>query len=116
MSPAILTIVVSGTGVNPSQRPVVARYDLYRRRVQVLEPSTQGFLSIVEKQFPQTELYLFELLQNSVDDGASEVAFRLREKPSPALEFSHNVRTLRPLPPSSRRPSRADRTAENPVL
>lgn len=88
--------------------------------MQVLEPSTQGFLSIVEKQFPQTELYLFELLQNSVDDGASEVAFRLREGPSPALEFSHNVRTLnrtvRPLPPSSRRPSRTDHTANNPVL
>ena len=37
---------------------------------QVLEPAIRGFLSILEKQFPRNDLYLFELLQNAVDDGA----------------------------------------------
>ena len=42
---------------------------------QVLEPSVRGFLGILEKQFPRNDLYLFELLQNAVDDGASHVVF-----------------------------------------
>eukprot|EP00931_Biecheleriopsis_adriatica_P050360 TRINITY_DN2914_c0_g3_i1.p1 TRINITY_DN2914_c0_g3~~TRINITY_DN2914_c0_g3_i1.p1 ORF type:complete len:2335 (+),score=602.05 TRINITY_DN2914_c0_g3_i1:435-7007(+) len=43
--------------------------------VQVLEPSTRGFLSILEKQFARSDLYLFEVLQNAVDDGALHVCF-----------------------------------------
>lgn len=34
---------------------------------QVLEPSVRGFLSVLEKQFARSDLYLFELLQNAVD-------------------------------------------------
>ena len=58
---------------------------------QVLEPSIRGFLSILEKTFPRNDLYLFELLQNAVDDGAMKVCFM----PSPsghALMFRHNGR------------------------
>jgi hypothetical protein len=43
--------------------------------LQVLEPSIKGFLSILEKQFPRNDLYLFELLQNAVDDGAMKVIY-----------------------------------------
>lgn len=39
--------------------------------MQVREPVVSGFLSILQKQFPRNDLYLFELLQNAVDDGAS---------------------------------------------
>ena len=38
---------------------------------QVMEPAVRGFLSLLEKQFPSNSLYLFELLQNAVDDGAT---------------------------------------------
>jgi hypothetical protein len=41
--------------------------------------------------------YLFELLQNAVDDGASGVSFRLREGGAPALLFAHNGREFTPL-------------------
>ena len=44
---------------------------------QVREPSIQGFLSILEKTFPRSDLYLYELLQNAVDDGASRVGFEV---------------------------------------
>ena len=44
--------------------------------MQILEPSVRGFLSILEKQFPRNDLYLFELLQNAVDDGASHIVFQ----------------------------------------
>jgi hypothetical protein len=56
------------------QRIVEAIERYYAR--QVLEPSIRGFLSILEKQFPRNDLYLFELLQNAVDDGASHVCFK----------------------------------------
>ena len=46
---------------------------------QVLEPSIRGFLSILEKQFPRNDLYLFELLQNAVDDGAMHVKFAVQK-------------------------------------
>ena len=39
----------------------------------VCEPAVRGFLSILEKQFPRSDLYIFELLQNAVDDGARHV-------------------------------------------
>ena len=51
----------------------------------VLEPSVKGFLSILEKQFPRADLYLFELLQNAVDDGATRICVELQTAPAPAL-------------------------------
>lgn len=38
-------------------------------------------------QFPRNDLYLFELLQNAVDDGASIVSFATTRD---GLEFTHN--------------------------
>ena len=67
------------------QRIVEGIHKYYAR--QVLEPSIRGFLSILEKQFPRNDLYLFELLQNAVDDGASIVSFSTTRD---ALEFTHN--------------------------
>ena len=69
---------------------------------QVLEPSIRGFLSILEKQFPRNDLYLFELLQNSVDDGASHVKFKEisngKDSKNPSfLLFTHNGRGFTPL-------------------
>ena len=69
------------------QRVVEGIYKYYAR--QVLEPSIRGFLSILEKQFPRNDLYLFELLQNAVDDGASVVSFSINSR-NCALEFTHN--------------------------
>lgn len=61
---------------------------------QVLEPSIRGFLSILEKQFPRNDLYLFELLQNAVDDGANHVIFKAFKDGSieKGLSFCHNGR------------------------
>ena len=66
---------------------------------QVLEPSIRGFLSILEKQFPRNDLYLFELLQNSVDDGANHVIFKaIKDKNiEKGLLFTHNGRNFNPL-------------------
>lgn len=58
---------------------------------QVLEPSIRGFLSILEKTFPRNDLYLFELLQNAVDDGAMKVCFTASPN-GQALMFRHNGR------------------------
>jgi hypothetical protein len=58
---------------------------------QVLEPSIRGFLSILEKTFPRNDLYLFELLQNAVDDGAMKVCF-IASPNGQALMFRHNGR------------------------
>eukprot|EP00035_Acanthoeca_spectabilis_P002881 m.90101 g.90101 ORF g.90101 m.90101 type:complete len:1844 (+) comp11809_c0_seq1:123-5654(+) len=63
---------------------------------QVMESTIQGFLSIVERSFPRNDLYLFELLQNAVDDGASEVTVALHSD-RPRLVFSHNGRPFSPL-------------------
>ena len=43
------------------RRLVVASIESYYRQ-HVLEPSVAGFLSILDKQFARTDLYLFELL------------------------------------------------------
>lgn len=69
------------------QRIVEAINRYYSR--QVLEPSIRGFLSILEKQFPRNDLYVFELLQNAVDDGATTVCFSLT---STGLRFTHDGR------------------------
>jgi hypothetical protein len=58
---------------------------------QVLEPSIRGFLSILEKTFPRNDLYLFELLQNAVDDGAMKICF-VASPNGQALMFRHNGR------------------------
>ena len=58
---------------------------------QVLEPSIRGFLSILEKTFPRNDLYLFELLQNAVDDGAMKVCL-IASPNGQALMFRHNGR------------------------
>lgn len=61
---------------------------------QVREPATRGFLSILERQFPRNDLYLFELLQNSVDDGAFNVSVGVKDG---ALHFSHDGALFTPL-------------------
>lgn len=74
---------------NGSQsRQIIEGIHRYYSR-QVLEPSIRGFLSILEKTFPRNDLYLFELLQNAVDDGAMNVSFTPR--PS-GLYFIHDGR------------------------
>jgi len=62
---------------------------------QILEPSVRGFLSVLEKQFSRADLYLFELLQNAVDDGATIVEFCYQG--ANKLVFRHNGRTFSPL-------------------
>eukprot|EP00978_Attheya_sp_CCMP212_P009862 scaffold23476_cov53-Attheya_sp.AAC.5 len=69
---------------------------------QMLEPSVRGFLGVLEKQFAQSNLYLFELLQNAVDDGATVVTFSLEQQQQQqqggsSLVVSHNGRTFTPL-------------------
>ena len=72
---------------------------------QILEPSVRGFLSVLEKQFARSDLYLFELLQNAVDDGATVVEFSLKQPqinknktPTTAsLQMTHNGRSFTPL-------------------
>jgi len=61
---------------------------------QILEPSVRGFLSVLEKQFARGDLYLFELLQNAVDDGADTVRFAIQDN---TLQVSHNGRRFTPL-------------------
>ena len=62
----------------------------------VLEPSVAGFLSILEKQFARSDLYLFELLQNAVDEGAMSVRVDLNSSP-PGLRFAHDGKGFSPL-------------------
>lgn len=76
---------------------VVASISRYYGR-QVLEPSIRGFLAILEKQFPRNDLYLFELLQNAVDDGANRVSLRqVTHAGKTAIYFCHNGRGFTPL-------------------
>ena len=46
-----------------------------------------GFVKRLDQQFPRAELYLFELLQNAVDEGAQRVSFEIRDG---ALVFQHD--------------------------
>ena len=62
----------------------------------VLEPSVAGFLSILEKQFARADLYLFELLQNAVDEGAMSVRVDVQASP-PSLRFAHDGKGFSPL-------------------
>lgn len=74
---------------------------------QVLEPSVRGFLTVLEKQFARSDLYLFELLQNAVDDGASDIRMMVvrdnnagnssASSGGGGLSFSHNGRAFTPL-------------------
>ena len=62
---------------------------------QVQEPSVKGFLSLLENAiFPRNDLYLFELLQNAVDDEATTVRF---EAQSSSLRIWHDGREFSPL-------------------
>ena len=75
---------------------VSAIHDYYMQTV--LEPSVKGFLSILEKQFPRADLYLFELLQNAVDDGAESIVVELDASASaPSLRLTHDGRGFSPL-------------------
>ena len=62
----------------------------------VLEPSVGGFLSLLSKQFARSDLYLFELLQNAVDEGANLVRVELSNSP-PSLRFTHDGAPFTPL-------------------
>jgi len=78
---------------------------------QILEPSVRGFLSVLEKQFSQSNLYIFELLQNAVDDDATVVTFQAipmknknssnhrtnNENAGGCLQMTHNGRQFTPL-------------------
>jgi hypothetical protein len=65
---------------------------------QILEPSVRGFLFILEKQFPRNDLYLFELLQNAVDDGATYVRFESKRRLNGGtLRVTHNGRVFNPM-------------------
>eukprot|EP00949_MAST-11_sp_MAST-11-sp1_P001030 g1030.t1 len=64
--------------------------------IQCMEPSTKGFLKILSKQFPRNELYIFELLQNAVDDGALTVEARCSENDG-SLVFRHDGRAFNAL-------------------
>ena len=78
------------------RRLVVASIESYYRQ-HVLEPSVAGFLSILDKQFARTDLYLFELLQNAVDEGAMNVSVQLQTAPRAGLRFSHDGNGFSPL-------------------
>ena len=72
---------------------IVNSIQLYYQH-QVLEPSVKGFLRILSMQFPRNDLYLFELLQNAVDDGARNVSFTIIPG---GLRFLHDGRRFNPL-------------------
>ena len=54
---------------------------------QILEPAIRGFLSILGRQFPRNDLYLYELLQNAVDDGAKRIKLVSRNS---GVHFCHD--------------------------
>jgi len=101
-SPARLSLEAVRRGLEDPFRPrigkeiaqrIVEDINLYYSQ-QVREPATRGFLSILERQFPRNDLYLFELLQNSVDDGAFKVSVAVQDG---ALHFSHDGALFTPL-------------------
>jgi hypothetical protein len=72
--------------------------------MQVQEPSVKGFLSLLENAiFPRNDLYLFELLQNAVDDEAGSVRFEAVHEDDgegssgPSLRIWHDGREFSPL-------------------
>lgn len=77
-----------------AQKVVQSTHRYYK--AQVLEPSVRGFLGILEKQFPRSDLYIWELLQNAVDDGASMVVLE-RTANKTGLRFLHDGRRFTPL-------------------
>ena len=78
------------------RRLVVSAIESYYLQ-HVLEPSVAGFLSILEKQFARSDLYLFELLQNAVDEGARSVKVELIRSQSGGLRFQHDGKGFSPL-------------------
>lgn len=83
---------------------IIQSIERYYQR-QVLEPSIRGFLAILEKQFPRNDLYLFELLQNAVDDGADTIVLKSLTgsnstgdiNDNTGLLFCHNGKAFSPL-------------------
>lgn len=95
-----------GVGATGAKLIVSNIHSYYTR--QLMEPVTRGFLSILEKQFPRNDLYLFELLQNAVDDGARTVTLAIQKSgggggrggssdDGTKLVFSHDGRRFDPL-------------------
>jgi len=89
------------------RRAIVSAIHNYYQQ-HVLEPSVAGFLSILEKQFARSDLYLFELLQNAVDEGARHVEVAMlpgggggssggRGPAAAGLRFSHDGHGFSPL-------------------
>jgi len=60
------------------------RYDHSR---QLADNLLAGFVKRLDQQFSRAELYLFELLQNAVDEGARRVSFEIR---GDSLVFQHD--------------------------
>ena len=54
---------------------------------QLADNLLAGFVKRLDQQFPRAELYLFELLQNAVDEGAQRVSFEMRDG---SLVFQHD--------------------------
>lgn len=103
-APSDLSVEEAKSAIAASSRPALTESG--RRAIvraihgyyvqHVLEPSVAGFLSILEKQFARSDLYLFELLQNAVDEGALRVELTLSHSP-PGLRFSHDGHGFSPL-------------------
>lgn len=77
-------------------RSIISSIERYYAQ-QVLEPSIRGFLAILEKQFPRNDLYLFELLQNAVDDGSDDIIMESLPREGYSIHFCHNGRSFSPL-------------------
>jgi hypothetical protein len=67
--------------------------DLYRERQELARvlsnPEYSGIREIVEELYPDRAHFIFELLQNAEDTGATAVSFNLRGE---SLSFEHNGR------------------------
>lgn len=93
VKPSTREIIAAARHSDWTAKEIVNSIQRYYGR-QALEPSIRGFLSILEKQFPRNDLYLFELLQNAVDDGASHVQF---EQNGNGIVFLHDGRSFTPM-------------------
>ena len=89
---AVRTVAETARGGTSTRmaRTIVTDIQKYYAQ-QVLEPSVRGFLGILEKQFPRSDLYVFELLQNAVDELATSVTVGAT---STSVTFEHNGRSF----------------------
>jgi hypothetical protein len=69
--------------------------DLYRERQELARvlsnPEYSGIRDIVEELYPDRAHFIYELLQNAEDAGATQVSFNLR---GASLTFEHNGRVF----------------------